>query len=53
MKKRLQIDWLVVGIIAAFVIGVVLSIAYGIFYWNNCAFVPLKDAPSLCFANHR
>lgn len=39
--------------IVVFVLAIILSILYGIWYWNNCAFVRIFDAPVLCFANSR
>lgn len=50
-KKKLYIDWQLWGFGILFVIAIALSIWYGVWYWNNCAFVPLFEAPSLCFAN--
>lgn len=33
-----------------FAIVMIISIVYGIWYWNNCAFVSILDAPMLCRA---
>lgn len=45
-----NVDWPVVGTIVLFAVAIVLSLLYGIWYVNNCAFVPLAEAPTLCVA---
>ena len=45
MDKSQQIAYAIVVVVA-----IIASIFYGIWYWNNCAFVPYFKAPTLCHA---
>ena len=52
MKKTQLKDWAVVAGSLLLIVAVVAgAIAYGVFYWQHCAFVPIKDMPGLCLGN--
>ena len=39
---------LVVFAISMFAISIIISIVYGVWYLDNCAFVPVSQMPGLC-----
>lgn len=46
-------EWVQISIFAVVILAALAwGVWYGIFYWTNCAFTPVVDAPALCFVNH-
>ena len=38
-------------ILLAMIVAVLVTVLYMFWYFQNCAFVPLADAPALCMVN--
>lgn len=39
------------GFAILFTIVILASMMYWMWYWENCAFVPVNEMPGLCFYN--
>lgn len=48
MSKNNEEDVVAIVTLVVFAISIIIYIVYGVWYLDNCAFVPVSQMPGLC-----